>query len=188
MNALFHAQRALEALILLYFLLLNGIYLGLYLVAYVDARAYNKGRLYADLGEVFQSPLTPGVSLLVPAFNEASAIALTVGNLLHLDYPRHEVVVINDGSTDQTMELLRREFRLVPMDAPAAAPLPTEEILGFYRSEVHRQLTVVDKKRGGKSDALNAGLNAAKHPYFCSIDADDVLERDSLLRIVGRIL
>ena len=188
MSGVLHLQRGIEELILLYFLLLNGIYLVLYLVAYIDARAYNKGSLYADLNEVFQSPLTPGVTLLVPAFNEASAIALTVGNLLHVDYPRHEVIVINDGSTDRTMEVLRREFRLVPADPALERPLETEEIICRYRSEVHRQLTVIDKKRGGKSDALNAGLNAARHPYFCSIDADDILERDSLLRIVGRIL
>lgn len=188
MSLLLSIQRGFEALILGYFLLLNGIYLVLYLVAYIDARAYNKESLYSDLNEVFQSPLTPGISLLVPAYNEESVIALTVGNILHLDYPRHEVVVINDGSTDGTMEVLRREFRLVPMDAAPDQPLKTESVLGVYRSEVHRQLTVIDKKNGGKADALNAGLNAAKHPYFCSIDADDVLERDSLLRIVGRIL
>ena len=181
-------QGRFEELILVYFLLLNGIYLALFLVAYFDVRAFYKGSLYADLNEIFNSPLTPGISLLVPAFNEEADIVQTVESLLHLEYPRHEVIVINDGSTDRTMAILRREFDLLPSAGGRAAPLPTEAVLGVYRSRVHRHLTVIDKRKGGKSDALNAGLNAAKHPYFCSIDADDVLESDALLRIVGHVL
>jgi cellulose synthase/poly-beta-1,6-N-acetylglucosamine synthase-like glycosyltransferase len=120
--------------------------------------------------------------VLVPAYDEAPTIVESVRSLLALRYPLHEVIVVNDGSQDETVEVLQEAFDLVPVRKALRTLLPTAPIRGVYVSRRHRNLWVVDKVNGGKADALNAAVNASRYPYVCAIDADAILEEDSLLR------
>ncbi len=176
------AVRPAEWFFLLYFIGTSLFYLLLNYLAVL--------RVFEHLAEtalerfsVSYTGLEPPISLLVPAYNEEQTIITTVYSLLQLEYPEHEVVVINDGSSDDTLDVLVREFDLEPTPDVYRRDLPTQEIRGLYRSRLYSNLRVVDKDNGGKADALNAGLNTARCPLFCSIDADSFLERQSLRRV-----
>jgi cellulose synthase/poly-beta-1,6-N-acetylglucosamine synthase-like glycosyltransferase len=120
----------------------------------------------------------------VPAYNEAATIAASVRSLLQLDYPDFEIVVVNDGSTDATLDVLVREFGLRLFPEAYRVLLPVQRVRGLYRSPHHPHLRVLDKANGGRADALNAGINAAQRGLVCMVDADSILLRDSLQRIV----
>jgi cellulose synthase/poly-beta-1,6-N-acetylglucosamine synthase-like glycosyltransferase len=171
-----------------YFVVLNGLYLYLTVLAWRDMGSELRARRYLALDEAFRSPLTPGVSVLVPAFNEQAVIVESVRSLLALRYPKHEVVVVNDGSTDGTISLLEAAFDLAPVQVAVRDGIPTALVRGTYVSRTHPGLLVVDKENGGRSDALNAGVNAARNPYVCVIDADSLLEPDALLKVSKPIL
>ena len=171
-----------------YYAILNSLYLLLTLLAWHDMGGEIRARRYLALDEVFRSPLTPGVSVLVPAFNEEAVIVESVRSLLALRYPKHEVVVVNDGSTDRTLAVLERAFDLAPVRVALRDGIPTAPVRATYVSRTQRNLLVVDKDNGGRSDALNAGVNAARHPYVCVIDADSLVEADALLKVSKPIL
>lgn len=122
------------------------------------------------------------ISILVPAFDEQATIVNSVRSFLTLHYPRFEVVVINDGSNDDTMAALREAFRLIVTEHNPYSAVPCQEVRAAYRSPDYPNLLVVDKVNGGKADALNAGLNRAKFPLFCAVDADSLLDSKALLR------
>jgi cellulose synthase/poly-beta-1,6-N-acetylglucosamine synthase-like glycosyltransferase len=171
-----------------YFAILNSLYLFLTLLAWRQMGSDVRARRYLALDELFRSPITPGISVLVPAFNEEAVIVESVRSLLALRYPVHEVVVVNDGSTDRTLHALREAFDLAPVRKVLRDAIPTKPVLGTWVSRSHPNLLVVDKENGGRSDALNAGVNAARHPYVCVIDADSLLEEDALLKVAKPIL
>jgi len=177
-----------ELVLIYYFFLLNGIYIVLSLIAFRQVYRHLLRSIYGGYEQISRSPLTPEISVVVPAYNEEVGIALTVGNLLHLDYMRYEVVVVNDGSTDGTLAELTTAFHLEPADDRGQGRLASRPIRGVYRSRRHHNLLVIDKENGGKADALNAGLDFASNPYFCSIDADVILEPDALQRVVQPIV
>ena len=135
------------------------------------------------------STLSPPVSILVPARNEECNIVNSVQSLLALDYPELEVIVVNDGSTDGTLQQLREHFQLMHTDLLHVSEIPTQPVRGVYLSRLDRRLIVLDKESSGrKADALNAALNAASSPYICAIDADALLEKDALLRVMAPVL
>lgn len=127
----------------------------------------------------------PPVALLIPAFDEEDSIVAGLRSLLSLQYPDFAVVAINDGSTDNTLRRLITSFHLRPVVGLAyEALVPHEPIRGIYKSTDHKNLVVIDKVRGGKADALNAGINLSTAPLVCAIDGDSLLDHDALLRIV----
>ncbi|KPL68673.1 glycosyl transferase [Erythrobacter sp. SG61-1L] len=126
--------------------------------------------------------LAPPISVIAPAYNEELSITQSVRALLALEYPEHEIIVVNDGSKDATLATLIRDFELEPSDRPQIAALQRTKILGVYRSRVHRNLLVVDKENGRKADAVNMGIGFARTPLVCVIDADSIIETDGLLR------
>jgi cellulose synthase/poly-beta-1,6-N-acetylglucosamine synthase-like glycosyltransferase len=145
----------------------------------------------ADTGSFWQrySKAAPPIALLAPAYNEALTIVESVRSLLSMRYPEFEIIVINDGSTDQTLEILIDTFQLAPTQARDYELVVDHAlILGIYASNIHQRLLVIDKDNGGKADALNAGLNLATAPIVCSMDADSLLEPDALLRAVQPFL
>lgn len=174
-------------LILGYFILLNGSYLALNLLSVFALHRNNQEKLLDALPQVFTG-LEPGISLLVPAYNEEATITASVRSMFQLSYSDFEVVVINDGSRDNTLEVLKREFSLLPFPEAPRDGLATKPVRGIYRSMTYPNLRVIDKENGGKADSLNAGINAAHHPLFCGVDADSILSRDSLQRVAKPFL
>jgi len=134
------------------------------------------------------SGLEPPITLLVPAYNEEATIAASLWSLLQLEYPSFEIVVVNDGSRDRTLQVLVEEFGLEPFPEAYRISIPTRPVRAIYRAARFPTLRVIDKENGGKADALNAATNAARCPLVCVVDADSVLQRDSLQRIVRPLL
>lgn len=122
------------------------------------------------------------VSVIAPAFNEELSITQSVRALLALEYPQHEVIVVNDGSKDRTLQMLIDEYGLMPIKREQLAVLQKTKILGTYASPRYPNLLVVDKENGRKADAANAGIGFARMPLVCVIDADSIIERDGLMR------
>lgn len=168
---------------IVYFMLLNLGYLALNLLSLVSLQRYMDRHSLDRLPQAYTG-LEPPISILVPAYNEEATIVASVRSLLQLDYPEFEIVVINDGSKDSTLAELTRAFTLVPFPEAYWRRISCNEIRGIYRSTQYPNLRVFDKANGGKADALNAGINASRYPLFCAVDADSILQRDSLLRVV----
>ncbi|HKS81571.1 MAG TPA: glycosyltransferase [Candidatus Acidoferrales bacterium] len=172
-----------------YYFVCNLVYLVTLIVALKTSAAHQRRLESWRLKWINQSPLTPPITVLAPAHNEETSIRVAVRNLLQLDYPDLEIIIINDGSVDRTLEELKDEFRLRPVRAVYVQEVESAPVRGFYRSGLDPRLLVVDKEAGGsKADAVNAGLNAATSPYVCVVDSDSVLERDALLRIMVPIM
>lgn len=176
--------RAFSWFVSYYVLTLNTIYAVLILISLWGVISYWQNKVKGRIVEIISSDFAPPVSLLVPAYNEEETIAKSVRSFLQIDYPEFEVVVINDGSKDKTLERLVEEFDLYIVDRKFRKQIVTKEIKGIYYSKKYSNLIVVDKLNGGKSDALNAGVNVCTYPYICSLDADSILERDSIAKIM----
>lgn len=137
------------------------------------------------------SPITPGISIIAPAYNESVIIIANVRSLLTLNYPLFEVIIVNDGSTDDTLEKLIREFSLVQVDFADPGHLKTMPVRAYYKStkKAYNRLLIVDKENGkAKADAVNAGLNLAHYPYFLNTDVDSILDNDTLIKLIQPIL
>jgi len=171
-----------------YFALLNGIYVAFTAIAWGDVTRHLRRRRHATGEATFASPLTPGISILLPAYNEQAGIVESVRSLLSLRYPRLEVIVVDDGSSDETLERLRAAFDLAPVRKALRAGVETRPVVGTYVSRRHPELVVLQKENGGKADALNAGVNVARHEFVCAIDADAIIEERALLQVALPIL
>jgi len=178
-----------QVLILLYFLFLNGTYtlITIYAFVFIKKSAEATPALSRLNDQVSLSNLRP-ISVLVPAFNEELNIVNSLRGALQLQYEEFEVIVINDGSTDNTMEEMHRAFDLVKIARPPKQILNTASVNAVFRSRSDPRLWVLDKVNGGKADALNAGLAYSNYPLFCAIDADSLLESDALLRMGQQFL
>jgi len=168
-------------LVLVYFAGMNLMYL---VLLYHAGRAMldrvQRGRMQA-IDDLLRSPLAPGVSVIVPAYNEQACIVESVRSLLLLHYPRFQVVVVSDGSTDETMPRLVEEFALEEFPRVYVPEIPTAPVRRVLRSRTEPRLLVAEKGNGGKADALNCGINLADEELVCAIDADAILDADALL-------
>jgi len=168
-----------------YYLISNLVYLIALIVAIKTSTGHQRRLESLRPQWIKNSPFAPPITVIAPAHNEESSIRVAVRNLLDLDYPELEVIVVNDGSVDRTLAELQVEFRLRSVRAVYVPEIASARVRGIYRSDADVRLTVIDKEAGGsKADAVNAGLNSASSPYVCIVDADSVLERDALLRIM----
>lgn len=140
---------------------------------------------------LFNSPIAPGISVIAPAYNEEKTIIVNVKSLLTLRYPLFEVVIVNDGSKDKTLEKLIEEFDLIEVEFLYIEKIKTKPFKRVFKSTnpKYEKLTVVDKENGGtKADASNAGINASVFPYFLCTDVDCVLLRETLLKMIKPFL
>jgi cellulose synthase/poly-beta-1,6-N-acetylglucosamine synthase-like glycosyltransferase len=184
----YHAMNMFNVVIVSYFILANGTYTVLMLLSLGSVWLHNRRLTYQGLDELRESAVTPPVTIFMPAWNEQEVIVDSVRSTLRTDYPSLEMVVIDDGSTDATLNRLITAFRLVKMDLIYRPRLKTKPIRGFYLNPRIPNLLVVSKENGGKPDALNVGINICRTPYFCTLDADCILERDALLRLMRPIV
>lgn len=180
------ALLAFDTVVLGYFLVLNTLYLVLIVVAGTDLVRFFRRLQFAGFDDVFTNPLTPPVSMILPAHNEELLIVESVEAMLSLRYPDYEVIVVDDGSTDATFARLESAFDLVPVDLGDLQGVPVVgAILGTWVPRDDRNLVVVRKDSvGSKGDAANAGINVARFPLVCVTDADAVIEEEGLLRVV----
>ena len=178
----------LEWGILVYFLIVNGFYAVLLASASREMLRHVRsvrGELRARL---LGSSAVPRISILAPAFNEEATIEDSVRSLLALFYPNLEIVVVNDGSRDNTIAVLTERFELVGIPSVLEPRVATKAVRRLYRSRTHPNLVVADKENGGKADALNVALNLASGELVCAIDADTLIEPDALQRMVRPFL
>lgn len=172
----------------IYFMFVNVIYIILLAFAWMGSKKQIRQSRTKKYSLLFMQNLLPGMSVIAPAFNEERTIVESVNSLLNLKYPDYEVIVVNDGSRDRTLERLVTHFNLERKHPFFHQTLPTKKLRGVYVSEHIPNLIVLDKENGGKADALNTGINAAKNTYVSGIDADSALEDDALLRIASYTL
>jgi cellulose synthase/poly-beta-1,6-N-acetylglucosamine synthase-like glycosyltransferase len=186
MTASLHdALSGFDTFVLLYGVALNASYLLLIGLAAFDALHYFRRLPYSGDQDVFANPLTPAISIIVPAFNEQETIVDCLHGLLNLHYPQYELIIVDDGSTDETFERLRRELDLVHTPKVIRHDVPTVGCTQSVHIPRHGEpVTVIRKVNAGKANGSNAGINAARFPLICFIDADSILDKDALLHVV----
>lgn len=177
-------------LVLIYSTGIASSYLFLALLSTVEMRKYIRKNQFVDYNYILSSPFAPGISLIAPAYNEGLTIIDNIKSLLSIMYNNFEVIVINDGSKDDTLQKMIAAFNLVRVDYDLRAALQTKSVRGIYKStnRAFKKLLVVDKVNGGKADALNVGLNISKKELVACIDVDCIIEADALLKMVKPFL
>lgn len=164
-------------------IILSLIYIIQLIISFVKVRKNDKARQSNDYGRYVSSENLLPLSLLIPAYNEQENIVSNIKSLMKIDYPQFEIVVVNDGSTDKTHEKIVETFGLYKIESAVKTSIPTNEVRGVYYNIEYPNLIYVDKENGGKSDALNAGINISSYPLFACLDADSRIEPDALLRL-----
>lgn len=180
-----------ESTVFVYGTVLLVIYALLAFMSYMAISKFLKKETYTNYHNLLNSELAPGLSVLAPAYNEGLSIIMNVQSLLTLNYPLFEIILINDGSTDNSMEQLIKEFELVSIDFAYNPKIRTQPINNIYRSTnpAFGKLTVVDKVNGkSKADAVNAGINIASFDYFVCTDVDCILDKDALLKLIKPVM
>ncbi|MBN2744379.1 cellulose synthase/poly-beta-1,6-N-acetylglucosamine synthase-like glycosyltransferase [Breznakibacter xylanolyticus] len=169
-------------------LLLTYLMLGTF--SAISLNKYFKKNSFVNFNTLVTSPLSPHVSIIAPAYNEGKTIIDNIRTLLSLYYNNYEVIIVNDGSTDDSLQKVIDAYQLVRVNYFFDYRMPCERIRGVYRSEnpSYARLTVIDKANGGKSDALNAGINVSRNDIVVSIDTDSIIESDALLKLVKPFL
>jgi len=151
---------------------------------------YMRKNSFVDFSAIISSPYAPPVTILAPAYNEGNTIIENIRSLMSIHYSDFDVVVINDGSKDDSLEKIIAHYQLEKVDFVVNYVIPTKPVRGVYKStnKAYSKLIVIDKENGGKADSLNAGINISSKKYFAGIDVDCVLEEDALLKMVKPIL
>jgi len=178
------AIQGFNAFVLAYFLALNISYIVLFFISLREVLTFLRRTFFSDYQQILRSDMTLPISMICPAHNEEKTIVDTVRSLQMLNYPEFEIIVVNDGSRDQTLERLLQAYDLRRVDRVYKRSLPTKSVRALYASPMVPNLIVVDKENGGKADALNCGINLSRYPLFSSMDADSVIEDDALLKAV----
>lgn len=185
---LIHIIEYLSWGIIFYMIAAGTVYLMLFLIASPRISKEKKLNRHEQIEEMSINKDTYPISILVPAYNEEAGVVSTVRSLLSLNYPQYEVIVVNDGSTDLTSQKVIAQFEMEPIDLAIRTYFKTGEIQRAYRSTLHPELFLIEKVNGGKADALNAGINFSRYPYFSAIDGDSILEQDALLKTMKPII
>lgn len=170
-----------------YFISINFFYFFLNALAFMQMRRHihwNELNLFPQFYSGFELP----ISIIAPAYNEETTITSSIHSLLQINYPDYEIIVVNDGSTDKTVEVMIKEFKMSLFPEATRQELVSKPIRCIYKSKLYPNLRLIDKENGGKADALNAGINSVRSQLFCCIDADSILQRDSLQHVVRPFL
>ncbi len=159
------------------------------ILAILSARAlavYMRKNVFIDYNVILTSPYAPSVSIIAPAYNEEKTIAENIRSLLSIHYNNFEVIIVNDGSKDNTLQSMIDAYSLQKVDFFVNEQIKSKSIKGVYKStnKAYRKLVIVDKDNGGKADALNAGINISQFDLITCIDVDCILEQDAVLKMV----
>ncbi|PZR24741.1 MAG: glycosyl transferase family 2 [Citrobacter freundii] len=176
--------------ILLYSVILLAFYLFIAIYSIGETRHYIRKSSFTDYSILAVSEKAPSISILAPAYNEGANIIENVRSLLSIHYNHMELIVINDGSKDDSLQKLIDAYELVEVHRLVINHILTKPVRGIYKSTnpVYKKLVVVDKENGGKADALNVGVNVACNDYIVCIDVDCILEQDAMLKLVKPFL
>ncbi len=181
------AMNLISITVLIYFVAMQLYMLAL---AMLSARALYKQRMFERFGRVqdmLGSDLSPPVSIVVPAYNESVGIVESIRSMAMVTYPKFEIVVVNDGSKDDTLEKMIEHFKMLAVPMPFRPSIKTAEVRQVYHSRVPVSITLVDKANGGRADALNAGINVARYPYVMLTDADVLIDGDALVNSMRHV-
>jgi len=187
-GALSSVLQGTDAVILAYFLVLNSFYALLLILAVPEIWEQSRLAEDEDFQRLMQSDALPPITILVPAYNESATIEASVTAILTLEYRNFEVIVVNDGSKDDTMGRLSQAFDLFEVPRTYRDTIPSAPVRAVYRSRTRTRLMVIDKENGGKADSLNAAINASRFPLVIAVDADTLIEPDALLRLTRPFL
>lgn len=174
--------------LIFYFIAINLVYFGLLALSFAQVRQQYRRWNMKSISLLFKKKMLPSISIIAPAYNEEKTIIESANSLLNLKYPNYELIIVNDGSGDDTLNVLIRYFNLIKVDYIFDYKLNTKTVRGVYMNRSMPKLIVVDKENGGKADSLNAGINISTKEYFCGIDADSLLEDEALLKLASLIL
>lgn len=166
-------------------------YLIITLISIREIAIYKRRNSFIDYKKLLNSPYSPAISVIAPAFNEGTTIISNVHSLLSLQYSKFEVIIVNDGSTDATLIKLIKEFKLLKVDFAYHEHIFTGPIRGIYKSinPAYSKLIVLDKEnKKNKADALNAGINIAAHPYYVCCDVDCIINNQALLKLIKPVI
>ena len=173
---------------LIYFIVMQAYMIGLGLRSGAVMRRTHHLNRFGRVSEMLSSYTSPPVSIVIPAYNEAAGIVASVRSMSIVGYPRFEIIVTNDGSSDETLKELVEAFNLEQVRVPYRPDIPTAPVRGIYRGRGSVDITVIDKENGGRADALNAGINAARYPYALCTDADVILDANCLVGAMRRVV
>ncbi|MBT9545876.1 MAG: glycosyltransferase [Candidatus Sericytochromatia bacterium] len=173
---------------LIYLMARHSLSLAACLISFRALQNYARKLKSVDIESLLKAAGAPPLSILVPVYNASGEGVSCLKHLLQLRYPELDLIMINDGSSDNTLELLKEIFQLHPMSRFPVSELPSRPINAVYQSQIHPRLWVIDKERGGNADALNAGLNFCQTPLFCTTYVTMILERNALLRALRPFL
>lgn len=180
-----------ENTVFVYGTFLLATYALLAIFSFIAVRRYALKDQPGQLDTLLSSPLAPGITVLAPAFNEGLTIIFNVRSLLTLNYPNYEIIIVNDGSTDNSLQQMIDEFKLVKVDFAYNAVIRTQPVRTIYKSTdpAYAKLMVIDKVNGkSKADAVNAGINAARFDHFVCTDVDCILHKDTILELVRPVM
>lgn len=183
MNTLF---KILNSFFIIYGSLLFLSYIITAVLSSLELSFHTKKSRYFRFNTIKEYKVLPSISIIAPAFNEEASIIENIRSLLSVEYPKVEVIVVNDGSTDNSLQKVIDYYSLVKVEYASSEAIPTKKILGIYKSTniAYSNLIYVDKENGGKADALNTGVNISRSDLFLGVDVDCIIEHDALLRMV----
>ena len=172
--------------IFFYALTIMSFYVVLAFISYRALQRYTRNEKNTYFDDILRSPLAPSISIIAPAYNESLSIVDNIRSLLSLHYNNYEIIIVNDGSKDDSVQRMIEAYDLEPARSMECAYLNHKPIKEVYKSKnpAFSKLLVIDKENGGKSDALNAGISYAKSELVACIDVDCIIEDDALLRMV----
>ena len=179
-----------SVLFLIYGLIISSGYIFSAFFSIFEIRDYKRKNNFQDEVALLQSANLPSISVLAPAYNEEANLVENIRSLLTLNYPSFEILIINDGSNDNSLQKMIDVFQLEKEELIHYQHIPSKQVRGIYRSKVkaYKNLRIIDKENGGKADALNAGINCCNHDLICCIDVDCILERNALLKLIRPFL
>lgn len=190
MTLLFTFSDIFSSFFLIYALILFIIYVLISILSTVELRRYVNKNKYFDYRSILSYKNLPSISIIAPAFNEEKSIIENIRSLLSIYYPQINVIIVNDGSTDDSLSKAIEHYGLIKVEMAIEYEVKSSKIRGIYRS-IHSEyanLILVDKENGGKADALNAGINVSRSDLFVAVDVDSIIEPDAVLRLVKPFL